>query len=75
MQFLKLAERRDLAILTAKQIDVCIQVLTTGEPPQTPCIRQAVTFRLFLFCETKFFGPMQRAGGVYWTRPTSRSGV
>ena len=47
MQFLSLAERRDLAISTAKQIDGCIPVITSGEPLQTPCIRQPVTFRLF----------------------------
>ena len=47
MQFLSLAERRDLAIFTVKQIDGCIPVFTSGEPPQTPCIRQAVTSRLF----------------------------
>ena len=47
MQFLCLAERRDLAIFTAKQIDGCNPVTTSVEPLQTPCIRQPVTSRLF----------------------------
>ena len=45
--FLSLAERRNLAIFTAKQIDGCIPVITSGEPLQTPCIRQPVMSRLF----------------------------
>ena len=47
MQFLSLADLRDLAIFTAKQINGCILAITSGEPLQTPCIRQPVTFRLF----------------------------
>ena len=47
MQFLSFAERRDLAIFTTKQIDGYIPVITSGEPLQTPCIRQPVTSRLF----------------------------
>ena len=46
MQFLSLAERRDLAIFTAKQIYGCIPVITSGEPLQTPCNRQPVKSRL-----------------------------
>ena len=47
MQFLSLADLRDLAIFTAKQINGCIPAITSGEPLQTPCIRQPVTSRLF----------------------------
>ncbi len=47
MQFLSLADLRDLAIFTAKQIDGCIPAITSCEPLQTPCIRQPVTSRLF----------------------------
>ena len=47
MQFLSLMEQRDLAIFTAKRIDGCIPVIASGEPLQTPCIRQPVTSRLF----------------------------
>ena len=47
MQFLSLANLRDLAIFTAKQINGCIPAITSGEPLQTPCIRQPVTSRLF----------------------------
>ena len=47
MLFLSLAERRNLAIFTAKHIDGCIPVITSGKPLQTPCIGQPVTSRLF----------------------------
>ena len=47
MQFLSLADLSDLAIFTAKRIDGCIPVIASGEPLQTPCIRQPVTSRLF----------------------------
>ena len=47
MHSLNLAERRDLAISTAKKLDGCIPVLTSGEPSQTPCIRLAVTSKVF----------------------------
>ena len=47
MQFLSLADLRDLAIFTAQQINGCIPAITSGGPLQTPCIRQPVTSRLF----------------------------